>query len=55
MSYFFLSLGCLFLLTGIGYLAYLMSVPEVYALGTAVLLLSVAAFTSSQATRRSRI
>ena len=55
MSFFLLSVGCLFLLAGVAYLAYLMNVSETYAMGSLVILLSVAALTTTQATRRSRI
>jgi hypothetical protein len=55
MSFLFLFLGSLFLLTGVAYLAYLMSVPEAYAVGSALLLLCLAGITSLQTSRRSRI
>ena len=55
MSVVFLCVGCLFLLAGVAYLAYLTHVPETYALGSVIVLGCLAAFTSAQGARRSRV
>ena len=55
MSSVSLVLGCLFLLAGVAYLAYLMGVPETYAMGSVLLLLGLGAVTSAQSARRGRI
>lgn len=55
MSFLFLLVGCLFLLSGVAYLAYLMQVPETYVMGSLLLLLGLGAVTSMQTARRSRI
>lgn len=55
MSFFLLSVGCLFLLAGVAYLAYLTNVPETYAMGSLLLVLCLGALTSLQSGRRSRI
>ena len=55
MSSVFLSVGCLFLLAGVGYLAYLMEVPEAYAMGSVLLLLGLGAITGTRHDRHSRV
>ena len=55
MSGGFFSLGCLFLIAGVAYLAHLMQVRESYALGTVFLLIAVAALTGLQQARRHRV
>ena len=55
MSVVILSVGCLFLLAGVVYLAYLTHVPETYAVGSLIVLGCVAALTSAQGARRSRV
>ncbi len=47
--------GCLFLLAGVAYLAYLTGVPETYALGSVFALFTVAALAGVHGARRSRI
>jgi hypothetical protein len=55
MSLGFLALGCLFLVAGVAYLAYLMELPEIYVMGPALLLVGIAAASGIQSVRRSRI
>jgi hypothetical protein len=55
MSLGFLAIGCLFLVAGVAYLAYLMQVPEAYAMGPVLLLIALGAWTATQITRRSRV
>ena len=55
MSLGFLAVGCLFLIAGVAYLAYLMELPEIYVLGPALLLVGIAAASGAQSVRRSRI
>lgn len=55
MSSVFLFAGCLFLLAGVAYLAYLTHVPQTYALGSLIVLLCLAALTGAQSARRSRV
>lgn len=55
MSFFFLSVGCLFLLSSTGYLAYLANIPVLYVVGSSLVLLSLAIFTSMHTARRSRV
>jgi hypothetical protein len=55
MSLGFLAVGCLFLVAGVAYLAYLMELPEIYVLGPALLLVGIAAATGAQSVRRSRV
>jgi hypothetical protein len=54
MSFGFLAIGCLFLVAGVAYLAYLMELPETYVMGPLLILVGVAAVTGAQMTRRSR-
>ena len=55
MSGGFFSLGSLFLIAGVAYLAHLMQVSQLYALGSVFLLITVAAITGLQQARRHRI
>ena len=55
MSLGFLAVGCLFLVTGIAYLAYLMELPETYVMGPVLLLVAAGAVAGAQSMRRSRI
>jgi hypothetical protein len=55
MSVGFLAIGCLFLVAGVAYLAYLMELPETYVMGPLIILVGVGAVTATQMTRRSRI
>ena len=55
MSIGFLALGCLFLIAGVAYLAYLMQLPETYLMVPVLLLVGVGAVTGAQVARRSRI
>lgn len=55
MSSLFLTLGCLFLLAGVAYLAYLTQIPETLAMGSLILLGCLAALTGPYRTRRSHI
>ena len=54
MSLGFLAIGCLFLVAGVAYLAYLMELPETYVMGPLLVLVGIAAVTGAQMTRRSR-
>jgi uncharacterized membrane protein HdeD (DUF308 family) len=54
MSFGFLAIGCLFLVAGVAYLAYLMELPETYVMGPLLILVGIAAVTGAQMTRRSR-
>jgi hypothetical protein len=55
MSGGFFSLGCLFLIAGVAYLAHLMQVSQLYALGSVFLLIAIGALTGLQQARRHRI
>jgi hypothetical protein len=55
MSFGFLALGCLFLVVGVAYLAYLMQLPETYVMAPVLILVGVGAVTGAQMMRRSRI
>jgi hypothetical protein len=55
MSGGFFSLGCLFLIAGVAYLAHLMQVSQAYALGSVFLLIAIAAVTGLQQARRHRV
>jgi hypothetical protein len=55
MSLGFLAIGCLFLVAGIAYLAYLMELPEAYVMGPVLILVGIGAVTGVQNMRRSRI
>jgi hypothetical protein len=55
MSLGFLAIGCLFLVAGIAYLAYLMQLPEAYVMGPVLILVGIGAVTGAQSMRRSRI
>ena len=55
MSIGFLALGCLFLIAGVAYLAYLMQLPETYVMVPVLLLVGIGAVTGVQVARRSRI
>ncbi|MGD0796531.1 MAG: hypothetical protein ABR910_02300 [Acidobacteriaceae bacterium] len=55
MSLGFFTLGCLFLVAGVAYLAHLMQVPQGYAMGSVVILIAIAAVTGLQQARRHRI
>lgn len=54
MSGGFFSLGCLFLIAGVAYLAHLMQVPQAYALGSVFILIGIGAVTGLQQSRRHR-
>ena len=55
MSLGFLAVGCLFLVAGVAYLAYLVELPETYVMGLLLLLVGIGAVTGAQSMRRSRI
>ena len=55
MSSLFLFVGCLFLLAGVAYLAYLTHVPETYAMGSVIVMGCLAALTGAHGARRSRV
>lgn len=55
MSFFFLSAGCLFLFSGVSYLAYLTNLPSMYTIGSLLILLTLAALTVIHTARRTRI
>jgi hypothetical protein len=55
MSLGFLAVGCLFLIAGVAYLAYLMELPETYVMGPVLILVGIGAVTGAQMVRRSRI
>jgi hypothetical protein len=55
MSVGFFSIGCLFLVAGVVFLAHLMQVPQQYALGLLLIVVGVGAVTGMQQGRRSRI
>jgi hypothetical protein len=55
MSLGFLAVGCLFLVAGVAYLAYLMELPETYVMGPVLILVGIGAVTGAQMVRRSRI
>ncbi|GAC1429715.1 MAG: hypothetical protein NVSMB62_27340 [Acidobacteriaceae bacterium] len=55
MSPVILFVGCLFLLAGVAYLAYLLNVPETYAMGSVLVLLCLGAIAGAPSARRSRI
>jgi len=55
MSLGFLAIGCLFLVAGVAYLAYLMELPETYVMGPVLILVGIGAVAGAQSLRRSRI
>lgn len=55
MSPVILFAGCLFLLAGVVFLAYLLNVPETYVVGSVPVLLCLGAITGAPSARRSRI
>jgi xanthine/uracil/vitamin C permease (AzgA family) len=55
MSFGFVTLGCLFLVAGAAYLAYLMELPETYVIGPVLILVGIGVLTGAQSVRRSRI
>ncbi len=55
MSFGILALGCVFLVAGIAYLAYLMQIPETYVLTPVIVALTIAALLTAQIARRSRV
>jgi hypothetical protein len=55
MSLGFLAVGCLFLVAGVAYLAYLIELPETYVMGPLLVLVGIAAVTGAQSLRRSRV
>ena len=57
MSFGILTVGCLFLIAGVAYLAYLMALPETYVLGPVLIVLGIGigALNVARSARRSRI
>ena len=55
MSLGFFSVGCLFLVAGVAYLAHLMQLPLEYVMGSLLILVGVGAATGVQAVRRTRV
>ena len=54
MSMGILSVGCLFLVVGVAYLAHLMQVPQQYVMAPLLILVGIGAVGSVQSARRSR-
>jgi hypothetical protein len=55
MSAGFFTIGCLFLVAGVAYLAHIMGLPETYVIGPVLVLLGIGGMSGVQSARRSRI
>jgi len=55
MSFGFFAIGCLFIVAGAAYLAYLMQIPQGYVMGPVLILIGIGALIGAQNKWRSRI